>query len=118
MKKPAYDKLIKEDVILTYGNDNKHRSKGKIIGRSKDNTGEILDTYTENPLLNTLSYDVDFSDVFIKRYSSNFPAGNTLNQIDPDDEYTMLEGIVDIKKDDAVATPNSSAYLTINKEQK
>ena len=45
--------------------------KAKVIGQTKDGNGDIADSYDANPFLNTLTYDVEFSDSNIKEYSAN-----------------------------------------------
>ena len=45
--------------------------KVKIIGRTKDGNGDTMDSCDPNLFLNTLTYDVAFSDGEIKDHSSN-----------------------------------------------
>ena len=45
--------------------------KAKVIGRTKDDNGNVAGSYDPNPFLNALTYDVEFSDGEIKDYSAN-----------------------------------------------
>ena len=58
-QQPLYDKLISAEVCLPCG-DGLHMAK--VIGRSVDPDGNIIGTYNDDPILNTLVYDVEFPD--------------------------------------------------------
>ena len=58
-QQPAYDKLIHSEITLPQ--DNKLRN-AKILRRTIDSTGCIVGSYNDNPILNTLIYDVEFPD--------------------------------------------------------
>ena len=42
-----------------------------MIGRSKDDNRNVIGAYNENPLLNSIIYDVQFPDGEIKEYAAN-----------------------------------------------
>ena len=48
--------------------------KVKVIGRSKDNDGNIIGKYDSNPILNNMVYDVEFPDGTIRAYGANMIA--------------------------------------------
>ena len=86
--------------------------KAKVRGRTTDVDGEVKGSYNENPLLNTLSYDVVFDDGEVKEYSANVIAENMFSQVDQDGYHVqMLDSIVDhASEDDAVKKENQ--YIT------
>ena len=57
--------------------------------------------YHENPILNSIIYDVEFPDGHIKEYAANILAENMLSQVDVDGHNNMLlKEIVDYWKDE------------------
>ena len=62
----------------------------KVIRWSVDADGQVIGSFNENPLLNTLVYDVEFPDGAIKKYAANIIAENVLTQCDPDGHYTNI----------------------------
>ena len=95
---PVTDYLIHAEVNLPKGEE---MQRAKVISRSKSDDGRILGMYDDNPMLNTLLYDVQFPDGTIKEYAANIIAENMFSQVDADGySHTILEAIVDHKKDD------------------
>ena len=57
-------------------------------------------SHDHNPFLNTLNYDVEFSNGGIKKYLANAIAENMHSQVREDGCYTqILDSIVDYRKD-------------------
>ena len=95
-EQPLTDMLLHAEVLLPQGEEVK---SAKVIGRSKDDNGDIIGTYNSNPLLNTLTYDVEFSNGEIKEYSANLIAQNMYTQIDEHgNSYLLLDSIIDHSK--------------------
>ena len=68
--------------------------------------------YDDNPFLNTIIYEVEFPDGQVKDYAANVIAENMLTQVDSDGfALTMMDGIINYERDDAVVIPKSDAYL-------
>jgi hypothetical protein len=65
-QQPAYDKMIQAEVRLPQNGEFK---RGKVIGRSVDATGKTTGTYDENPILNSVIYDIEFPDGETKQYA-------------------------------------------------
>ena len=82
--------------------------------------GEIGTTLRDdNPFLNTIIYEVEFPDGQVKDYAANAIAENMLTQVDSDGfALTMMDGIIDYKRDDAVAIPKSNAYVVTQRGRK
>ena len=115
-QEPAYDKILRSEVSLQLG---EHMSIGKVIKRALGPDGTVAGTYDENPCLNTMIYEVEFPDGQLKEYAANVIAENMLTQVDSDGfSLTMMEAIIDYRKDDAVAVPKIDKYLITSSGQK
>ena len=72
----------------------------KVLSKSVDENGQVIGAHNDNPLLNTLVYDVKFPDGDVKKYAANLIAENVLSQVDPNGYYTnTMEVILDNKRD-------------------
>ena len=78
-EQPYYDKLIHAKVSLPHGGN---VYNAKVVGRSKGQDGHNIGTYDENPILNSVIYDVEFPDGVVKQYAANVIAENILSQVD------------------------------------
>ena len=113
---PAYDQILNAEVSLQLGED---MSIGKVIQRAVGYDGQTAGTYDDNPTNNTMIYEVEFPDGQIKEYSANIIAENMLSQVDPEGySLTLMEAIVDYKRDEAVAIPKSEMYVVSKRVQK
>jgi Reverse transcriptase (RNA-dependent DNA polymerase) len=109
-QQPVYDKLINAEVMLQQGEESVMCT---VKQRTMGPDGCIHGTYDDNPYMNTIIYDVEFPDGQVKEYSANLIAENILSQVDMDGySYSLMESIVDYKKDEAVAIPLSEKYVT------
>ena len=114
-EKPITDHWLNAELRLPQGENVK---SAKVIGRSKDADGNVIGTYDNNPLLNTMLYDVEFPDGEIREYAANVIAENMYAQVDPDGHsYNILDGIIDHSKDES-AVDKSSGYVTTKSGQK
>ena len=114
-EQPFTDMLIHAEVLLPQGEEMK---SGKVIGRSKDNTGATYGTYNENPLLNSIIYDVEFPNGEVREYAANLIAQNMYSQIDSEGHsYSILDTVLDYATDDS-AVPMSQKYITTRSGQK
>ena len=79
----------------------------------KDDSGEIRGTYNENPILNTLVYDVEFPDGDVREYSANIIAENMYAQVDSEGfSHMILDHIADYKKDGNAVDKADSYVVT------
>ena len=67
------DRWINAELHLPQGEELR---SPKIIGRSKDTAGNVVGTYDDKPMLNPLTYDVEFSDGEVREYSATVIAEN------------------------------------------
>ena len=101
MQQAMTDKLISVEVTLPNGDE--ANALGKVLRRSVDEDGRLKGKYNDNPLFNTLVYDVQFSDGTVKEYQANMIAQNILEQVDKDGHYAVGFQIIGHKMDgDAV----------------
>ena len=100
-EQPFTDLLLHAEVMLPQG---ENLTSGKVIGRSKSADGAITGSYDSNPLLNTLSYDVEFPDGTVREYGANIIAENIYSQVDEQGHsHGILDSILDHRKsDDAI----------------
>jgi hypothetical protein len=77
-----------------------------------------MGSYDENPVLNSMIYDVEFPDGSIKEYAANILAENMLSQVDPSGyNRILLREIIDYRKDDS-AVPMEDKFLTTRSGQR
>jgi hypothetical protein len=113
---PAYDRILNSEVSLQVGED---MAVGKVTQRALGPDGTVAGTYDENPSLNTMIYEVEFPNGDVKEYAANIIAENMLTQVDTDGySLTMMKGIIDYKKDDAVAIPKSEMHVVTSRGNK
>ena len=67
-EKPITDYWIHAEVSLPQGENMK---SAKVVGQSKDDDGNTVGNYDDNPHLNTMLYDVEFPDGEIREYAAN-----------------------------------------------
>ena len=76
-------------------------------------------TYHDNPFLNTITYDVEFSDGQVKEYGTNINAENMLTQVDLDGySLSLMDSIIDHSKDPSQAIPVEDKYITTKSRQR
>ena len=108
---PITDYLIHSEIYLPQGE--KMRA-AKVLRRSRNEDGEIVDTHNEKPLLmNTLVCDVEFPDGEVREYSANILAENMYAQVDADGHtHTMLDSIIDYSKNGYVVSKEDGYVIT------
>ena len=91
------DALIQAEVLLPHGEE---LLAATVIRRSMDEDGKVIGAHHDNPILNTLLYDVEFPDGTIKPYAANVIAENIYEQVDDEGRYShMFDSILDFAKD-------------------
>ena len=107
-QQPDYDKLINAEILLQL--DDK-MVMGKVKGRSLGDDGKVVGSYDDNPILNSIIYDVEFPYGQVKEYAANILAENMLSQVDDNGHNRlMMDAIIDFKKD-PTAVPMEDKYL-------
>ena len=80
-----------------------------------DEQGKVIGSPDENPIINTLIYDVEFPDGNIKKYSANVIAENVLVNCDYEGYYSsMMAFILDHKRDGSALRMNKKYIKSKN----
>ena len=105
----VYDKLIHAQVRLPNGQT---MMEARIKGRKRDAQGCEIETYHDNPIINSKVYEVVFQDGTVKEYDANVIVDNIYSQVDQEDFMcTMFDSIIDFKRDDSAVT-HDNKYVT------
>ena len=84
----------------------------KITKRALGPDGRVSDSYDDNPMLNLIVYEVKFPDGEVKEYDANVIAENMLSQVyEKGFSLTMMEAIINFKKDESIAIPKDDKHL-------
>ena len=72
----------------------------------------MMGTYNDNPMSNSMVYDVQFPDGQIKEYAANIIAQNMYAQVDAyGHHHTLLDSILDFERTSS-AVDKDDAYVT------
>ena len=92
-QQPAFDKIINAEVMIQNGDE---MAMGKAARQSLDADGRMTGTYHDNPFLNTIMCNVEFSNGQVKEYGTNIIAENMLTQVDLDGySLSLMDSIID-----------------------
>jgi hypothetical protein len=84
--------LLTEPMLMREG----IKERAKIIGRKRDNEGNLIGQFNNNPLLNTRIYLAEFPDGHIAEYSTNMIAEAVYDSVNDDGyEEQLFHLIVD-----------------------
>ena len=72
---PAYDRLLNAEVQLQHDD---RVTTGKVKHRALGPDGNMVGKYDNNPMLNSIMYEVEFADGTVKEYGANIIAENML----------------------------------------
>ncbi len=115
-QQPMYDRIINAEVQLQNGDE---LTTGKVMRRALGPDGTTVGSYADNPILNSIVYEVEFPDGQTKEYAANTIAENMLSQIDADGYSTsLMQGIVDFRKDESTAVPKSDKWVVTSRGQR
>ena len=110
-EQPVYDRIINAEVQLAKNGDQVETAT--VVQRTLGPNGRTIGTYNDNPALNTVVYDVEFSDGTVREYSANLIAQNMISQADDDGfSKTMMEGIVDYRKEESALSKRDALIVT------
>ena len=111
-EQPFTDMLLKAELLLPQGEDIK---AAKVKQRSKDENGYIIGIYHDNPLSNSIIYDVEFPDGQIKEYVVNLVARNMYSQADAERRtFQILDSIIDHAVDSTAVQMKYKCVVTRN----
>ena len=69
------------EVLLPHGEG---LQLAKVVRRSLDENGKLVGSYSDNPILNSLLYEVEFPDGTTKPYAANMIEQNIHDLVDGD----------------------------------
>ena len=91
---------------------------GKVKRHALGSDGMVSGKYDDNPFLNSITYEVEFSDGQVKEYLANLVAKNMLTQVDVNGySLTLMEGIVHYLKGKSTAMSKEDKHITIKSGQ-
>ena len=73
------DLLVNAEVLLPHGEASQ---MAKVVRKAVDDNGKVIGSFDENPILNSLVYEVEFPDGVTKSYAAKIIAENILYQVD------------------------------------
>jgi hypothetical protein len=73
IQQPMWDKLINAEIIVQQGDKLQLR---QVERRSMNDNGKTIGTYCDNPILNSIVYEVQFPDGELREYVANILAEN------------------------------------------
>ena len=114
-QQPAYDKMINDEVTLQCG---ENVEKVRVILRSMGPDGKTTGEYDDNPILNSVLYDVEFPDGQVKEYSANLIDENLLNRAYYEFTSNLMEAMVDHKRDAKMEIPFKSKNVITRRGKK
>ena len=108
--------MINTEAQLQHDNEMRY-DKVKKLYLNPD--GQTTGGYDKNPMLNSIIYEVDFEDRYVKEYSANTITENMLIQVNSYGlTLTMMEGIIDNQKYAATDVTKHSMYIVTKRGQK
>ena len=112
----AYDKMIHTQLQLQHG---EAMMGARVKGRKRNAFGQEIGAYNENPMMNTMIYEIEFQDGTIKEYAANVIAENIYAQVDHEGSmYTLLDAIIDFKKDNSAVTRDNQHVMNRNRQRR
>jgi Reverse transcriptase (RNA-dependent DNA polymerase) len=92
----SYHNFIQGKVNIPQGGQ---AVSGRVIGRKRDQDGNLIGKSNRNTLLDTSLYDVQFEDGHVEAFSANVIAENLYEQMDSEGKsHRMIDEIIDHKK--------------------
>ena len=90
---PEHDRIANAEAQLQLGNE---LSKGVVKRWAVGPEGKVVGSYDDNPILNSMVYEVEFPDGQVKECAANIITENVLTQVDSEGcSSIMMEGIID-----------------------
>ena len=106
--------LNKEIALLRGAGDSSDIHYGKVTKRLRDAEGRPIGTASENPLMDTREYTVEFTDGHTEALSANLIAQNLFSEIDEEgNRHILLDDIIDFRKSGA-AVSLEDAFITMS----
>jgi hypothetical protein len=106
--------LNKEIAIMRGAGDSSDIQYGKVTKRLRDAEGRPIGTASENPIMDTRAYTVEFTDGHSEALTANLIAQNLFSEIDEEgNRHILLDDIIDCRKSGA-AVSQEDAFVTMS----
>ena len=111
---PPFAETSDEHVGMTIDLPYKgEKRRGTIVRRKRNESGELIGTANENPIMDTRIYEVDFGEGTYQDYTTNLIMENLYAQVDGEGkQFSILKGIVDAKADET-AVKKAHGWITM-----
>ena len=109
------DALIEAEVLLP---NDKSSQMGRVKRRTTDGVGNHIGEYNSNPMLNTITYDVEFPDGKTDTFTANVIAQNLYSQIDDSGHHKRELDCILGYKQDSTAVRRSDMWLPTKSGQR
>ena len=104
--------LNKEVALMSGAVDSSDIQYGKVTKRLRDADGRPIGTASENPLMDTREYAVEFIDGHSEALRANIIAQNFFSEIDEEgNQHILLDDFIDFRKSGA-AVSKEDAFIT------
>ncbi|MGH3054233.1 MAG: reverse transcriptase domain-containing protein, partial [Gaiellaceae bacterium] len=111
----TYDQYISANVLLPKGDG---MLSGTVVGRKRDTNGNPIGNYSNNPILDSRVYEVEFPDGHVEEYSANTIAESLYAQVDDEgNQYLILKEIIDYNKDHSAISKDDMYTYSSNGNQ-
>ncbi len=91
---------------------------GRVKKRARSETGDVMGTKNDNPILDTRVYEVEFPDGEVSELAANVIAENLYAQCDAEgNTVLLLDAIVDHKVNEKVAISRENGFTVLNGRQ-
>ncbi len=88
---------------------------GRVKKRARSETGDVMGTKNDNPILDTRVYEVEFPDGEVSELAANVIAENLYAQCDAEgNTVLLLDAIVDHKVNEKVAISRENGFTVLN----
>ena len=104
------DTLVNAEVLMPQGDS---RVKCKVKRRHKSDDGQVTGQFHQNPMLNSIIYDVEFPNGAVREYGANIIAENMYSTLDEHGhQQQIMDGILDHSKDDTAVSMEDKYLIT------
>ena len=108
----AFDKYIGAQVLLNHGGQ---VLQAKVTGRKRDADGKPIGRWSQNPLLDTREYNVEFVDGSMESFATNVIAEAMYSQVDEHGRnFAILKEITDHRKNGHAVSKDDGWFTTRN----
>ena len=104
-----FDKYLGAEINLNRGGQ---VLRGRVVGRKRDNDGNPVGRASDNPLLDTREYLVEFVDGSTEAYTTNLIAEAMYSQVDEEGHLQVLMEDINDHRKDGSAVPVDDGFMT------